>query len=128
MHSICVPLSFGVDEGENSTATPVRVYLPTRAKINKVRCTVVATLSATDAGTVELFDSADTSFGSVDFDADEVIEARDTITPTDLIVEADDYILLTPTKTTAGGEVLAFVEWQPAVFTAGPGTTGNSVG
>jgi hypothetical protein len=129
MQSICVPLSFGTDAGLNSTAAAVRVYFPTRALVSRVRCTVTAQLNALDSGTVTLTDSDAVSWGTSVIPADTVIGTRSTITPaTNLIVEADDYVVLTPTKTTAGGEVLCYVEWAPAVFTPDANDTGNSVG
>lgn len=98
--------------GQQNTA---RLYFNDRVKITRVRGEVTLALAATDAGTITPKNSAGTTMtGSVlTFALSSALNTRQTGVPTaNNVVAAGDFMDLTAAKTTAGGEVQVYVEWE----------------
>jgi hypothetical protein len=92
----------------------LKVYMPFACTIVRVRLQVQKALAATDAGTVQLKDAAGTNMtgGLGSLAASSPIGTEATITPTALnTVAAGSFFSMTTAKTTAGGKVVATVEY-----------------
>jgi hypothetical protein len=108
-HPICVHLSFGA-----SVQADNNVRFPCRALITKVKAVVVVPLADTDDGTIAIKSAAGATIATVTVPASTAIETEWTATiPANTIVERDSFLELEPAKTTAGGEVNFYVEYQP---------------
>ena len=105
---ITIPLSFETDE---QTAT--KIYFPFGVTINKIRSIVVKALAATDDGTVTGANSTgDSANGVVTVAASAALNIEDTAYPTtNNTVAAGSYYKLTSAKSTAGGKVIATLEY-----------------
>lgn len=105
---ITVPLSF---EADLQTATAV--YFPYPVTINKIRTIVTKALAGTDVGTVTGANATGASTGGVVTVAiSAALNEEDVATPTtNNTVAADSYYKLTSAKATAGGTVLASIEY-----------------
>lgn len=103
-----VPMSF-----ETGEAGAVRLYFPYPVTITKIRTSVTKALAATDAGTITGANATGASTGGVaTHAASAAIGDPQTATPTtNTTVATDSYYQLTSAKTTAGGKVLASVEY-----------------
>ena len=105
---VTIPLSFETDE---QTAT--KIYFPFGVTINKIRSIVVKALAATDDGTVTGANSTgDSANGVVTVAASAALNIEDTAYPTtNNTVAAGSYYKLTSAKSTAGGKVIATLEY-----------------
>jgi hypothetical protein len=105
-------LSF--ETGQQNTA---RLFFNDRVKITRIRGEVTKALAATDAGTITPKNSggATMTSGVLTFPLSSALNTRQTGVPTaNNIVAAGDFCDLTAAKTTAGGEVQVYVEWELA--------------
>lgn len=106
--TICVHLSFGA-----SVQADNNVRFPCRALIKKVKAVVVVPLADTDAGTVAIKSAAGATIATVTIPLSSAIETEHTaVIPDNTIVERDSFLELEPAKTTAGGEINFYVEYQ----------------
>src|SRR5262245_26007987 len=105
-----VKMSFA--SGQQNTA---RLYFNGRVRVLRIRGDVTAALAATDAGTVTPKNSAGATMtgGVLTFAASAPLNNRQTAVPTaNNVVAAGDFMELVAAKTTAGGEVQVYVEFQ----------------
>jgi hypothetical protein len=103
-------LSF--ETGQQNTA---RLYFNDRVRITRIRGEVIKALAATDAGTITPKNSAGVTMtgGVLTFPLSSALNTRQTSVPTaNTLVAAGDFCDLTAAKTTAGGEVQVYVEWE----------------
>ena len=105
---VTIPLSF-----ESGEQTATKVYFPFAVTINKIRSIVVKALADTDDGTITGANSTgDSADGVVTVAASAALNDEDTASPTtNNTVAAGSYYQLTTAKTTAGGKVLATLEY-----------------
>lgn len=108
---VTVPLSF-----ETGEAGAAKIYFPYRVRITKIRTMVQKALADTDAGTVTGANSTGNSTGGVTTHAASAALADEqSATPTtNYYVARNSYYKLTSAKTTAGGKVLATLEYVRA--------------
>ena len=105
---VTVPLSF-----ESGEQTATKIYFPFAVTINKIRSIVVKAIAATDDGTITGANSTgDSANGVITVAASSALDTEDSASPTtNNEVAADSYYKLTSAKTTAGGKVLATIEY-----------------
>jgi len=105
---VTVPLSF-----ESGEQTATKIYFPFAVTINKIRSIVVKVIAGTDDGTITGANSTgDSANGVVTVAASSALDTEDSASPTtNNEVAADSYYKLTSAKTTAGGKVLATIEY-----------------
>ena len=105
---VTVPLSF-----ETGEQTATKIYFPFAVTINKIRSIVMKAVAGTDDGTITGANSTgDSANGVVTVAASSALDTEDSASPTtNNEVAADSYYKLTSAKTTAGGKVLATIEY-----------------
>ena len=105
---VTVPLSF-----ESGEQTATKIYFPFAVTINKIRSIVMKAVAGTDDGTITGANSTgDSANGVVTVAASSALDTEDSASPTtNNEVAADSYYKLTSAKTTAGGKVLATIEY-----------------
>lgn len=106
---MCVPMSF--ETGEQLT---VSITFPSKVQIHKVRSIVTKALAGTDAGTVAIKNNGGTTLDTLSHAASAALENADASEfANDVFVAAGETLKLTSAKTTAGGKVHCFIEYQP---------------
>ena len=105
---VTVPLSF-----ESGEQTATKIYFPFAVTINKIRSIVVKVIAGTDDGTITGANSTgDSANGVITVAASSALNTEDSASPTtNNEVAADSYYKLTSAKSTAGGKVLATIEY-----------------
>ena len=104
-----VPMSF-----ETAEQTTTKIYFPFAVKILKIRATVVKAIAASDNGTIQGANSiGDSTGGLITATASDSLntEYATTAITTNYTVGQGSYYKLTSAKTTAGGKLLATLEW-----------------
>lgn len=99
-----VPISF-----ESNEKGDMKLYLPSKTKLYRVRGVVQKAIAASDNGTVTIKDAAGDTIATITCTASDAINtAYDTgvIADSDNEVAEDSFITLTVAKTTAGGKVI----------------------
>lgn len=98
---------------ESNEQGAVKIYFPMNATITKIRAIAVKAIADTDNATIQGANSTGNSTsGILTFTASDAIGTEKSATPTTNInVDAGDYYKLTPAKTTAGGKVMAYIEY-----------------
>lgn len=106
-----VSISGSFETGEQSA---IKVYFPMSVRIKKIRSHVTKALAATDTGTITGSNSIGNSTdGVVTVATSAAINDEDEAVPIDNnVVVAGSYYKLTFAKTTAGGKVQAFLEFE----------------
>jgi hypothetical protein len=107
-----VPLSF--ESGQQNTA---RLYFNRRVRITRLRGEVTKALAGTDAGTITPKNDAAQAMasGTLTFAASSALNTRQSAVPTtNNLVAAGSFMELTAAKTTAGGAVTVYVEYELA--------------
>jgi hypothetical protein len=104
VHDRLLPLSF--ETGEQASH---KVYLSQAARVSALRIQVTKALAATDAGQVELLDSAGVSKGLLSLAAGLALNSEQTMTVTPFTVAAGSFYRLNVGKTTPGGRIQALV-------------------
>ena len=106
---VAIPMSFETDE-----QGALKIYFPYKVQITKIRSHVVKTLAGTDSGTITGANSTGTSTGGVctHLASATIGNAKSATPTTNNTVEANSYYQLTSAKTTAGGKVMAFLEYK----------------
>jgi len=121
-HTLCVPVSF-----ETGEQVDFKVPFSGRVLINRVKAVVVKALAGTDDGNIAIKNSAGTTtyctlnlplssaLGVVASCAGgNAIKSGDaTFAPETVIVPDKDTLLVSGVKSTVGGKVLLFIEYQP---------------
>lgn len=108
--TLAVQLSF--ESGQQNTA---RVHFQDRVRITGVRGEVTKALAATDAGTITPKDAAGATMtnGVLTFAAAAALNNRQSATPTaNQVVAAGSFLDLVAAKTTAGGAVQCYIDWE----------------
>lgn len=98
-----VPVSFETNEKGD-----MKLYLPSKCKLYRVRGVVQKAIAASDNGTVTIKNSAGSTIATITATAADAINtAYDTgvITSANNAINEDSFITLTVAKTTAGGKV-----------------------
>ena len=104
VHDRLLTLSF--ETGEQASH---KIYLTQAARITALKVQVTKALAGTDAGALELLDSAGVSKGLMSLAAGLALNSEQTMTVTPFTVAAGSFYRLTPTKTTAGGKIQVLV-------------------
>jgi hypothetical protein len=104
VHDRLLHLSF--ETGEQASH---KIYLTQAARITALRIQVTKALAGTDAGSLELLDSAGASKGLMSLAAGLALNSEQTMTVTPFTVAAGSFYRLTVVKTTAGGKIQVLV-------------------
>lgn len=107
-HTLCVPLSF-----EANLQALQNVRFGERVLITAVKAVVTKALAATDAGTIAISNAALTAIGTVSIPLSSALESEHTVViPANTVIERDSYLSLDPVKTTNGGSVNFYIQYQ----------------
>ena len=104
VHDRLLHLSF--ETGEQASH---KIYLTQAARITALKVQVTKALAGTDAGALELLDSAGVSKGLISLAAGLALNSEQTMTVTPFTVAAGSFYRLTVVKTTAGGKIQVLV-------------------
>lgn len=110
-HTIAIPMSF-----ETGFQTTLDIPFHGDVEIISVNAQVTKALAGTDAGTIAIKDeAAAVTYDTLSFPASSALAAHDESVFTDRVfVNRGSTLKLISAKSTAGGEVLVFVQYQPA--------------
>lgn len=102
---------------ETGELTATKIFFPYKVTINKIRGIVMKAVAGTDNGTITGANSVGNSTGGViTATASDALNTEYSVTPsTNNVVNTDSFYTLTSAKTTAGGRVLATIEYTRTV-------------
>ena len=107
--TVTVPMSF-----ESGFQTTVTVPFAGQVEILSVSAQVTKALANTDAGTIAIKDNDDNVLDTLSFPLSSALAVTDTSSFADRVfVQRDEVLKLTSDKSTAGGEALVTIEYQP---------------
>lgn len=105
---MCVPMSFEANE-----QLTVAIPFNSRVQITQVKGIVVKALAASDAGTITIKNHGGTTLDTLSYVLSAALEVVDTsVFASDVYVAEGETLKLVSAKTTAGGKLNVFVEYQ----------------